>query len=85
MSTRPTDAEVAAELDLLESMDTDLEAEDTYADGLTGSITALRDRMTPGQVTSMGNSMADVEFDSAMSAANWLLGLTPERPSAQFV
>lgn len=82
MNTKPTEAEVSAELDRLEAMHDD----DCWTEGLRGAITALRERLTPGQVTSMvrGEHLEDEDVDTAMAAANWAAGLSAERPSAQF-
>lgn len=81
MNTRPTDAEVDAELSALERLDETLDDDNEYMDGITGAIKALRERMTPGQVTTMARGdMRTCEADAAMVAANWLMGLSEQRP-----
>jgi hypothetical protein len=81
MTTKPTDAEVDAELNALERLDEAMEDDGEYMDGLTGAIKALRERMTPGQVTTLARGgMRTCEADAAMIAANWRMGLSDQRP-----
>jgi hypothetical protein len=78
---RPTDAEVDAELRALERLDESLGDDGEYMDGITGAIQALRERLMPGQVTSMARAgMRPCEADAAMIAANWRMGLSDQRP-----
>lgn len=79
--TAPTEEQVSAELYDLERLDDTLLEDGGHLDGITGAIRALRERMTPGQVTTMErNGMRKAEAEGAMIAANWRLGLSDQRP-----
>lgn len=81
--TRRTDPEIEQELGRVQSV--------IYAAGLPARVhhlvlarTVLRDRLTPGQVsTAYGNGGHNEEtFNAAMHAASWMLGLVEQRPSS---
>lgn len=77
--TRRTDTEIEQELDNLQrAIDADPQSHKRLARKV------MRLRMSPGQVTSAykdgGHELE--AFDLAMSAANWMLGLSEQRPSA---
>ena len=79
----PTEAQVSAELHDLERLDKAIAEEGGRLRGLTGAIQALRERFTPGQVTTLARSgMREARAEGAMVAANWRMGLSSERPSA---
>jgi hypothetical protein len=81
--SRRNDTEIEQELNQVESV-IDASAGPARQHLLILARTTLRQRLTPGQLTSAygEHGHSDAVFNAAMDAANWMLGISEERPSA---
>lgn len=78
MTTRPTPDQIEAEIQRLEAL-----PEAGY-DEPYDALRVLRDRMTPGQVQTLYRGATQDQFEAAMAAANWAMGLQADPPSAAY-
>lgn len=77
---RRPDTEIEAEAERLERA---ADAEPVWGRRVViqAAASTLRQRLTPGQVTTAHGEQPEDRFDARMAAANWAYGLTDDRPS----
>ena len=77
---RRTDNEIEAEADRLERA-ADAEPVWDRRVAIGAAASTLRQRVTPGQVTTAHGEQPEDRCNAMMAAANWAYGLTEDRPS----